>query len=178
MAKAFANICFTPSVVAVQERQGSRQAYARLEGEADEVLGPSEKTFIEARDGFYLASVSESMWPYVQFRGGQHGFLKVLDPKTLAFLDLRGNRQYLSVGNIMANDRVTLFLMDYPNRRRLKIWGHARIEEDPAAVFPEADLSRAERAIVMTLAAFDWNCPQHIPQRFTLEELEMLGYHL
>ena len=175
MAKAMANIAFTPSVKAEQERQGSRHAYARLEGPATESFGPHEGAFIEARDGFYMASVNEDGWPYVQFRGGRPGFLKVLDSTTLAFADLRGNRQYLSVGNIKADDRVSLFLVDYPNKRRLKIWGHARVVEDPAEVFPDANLPTAERAIVITLAAFDWNCPQHIPQRFTIDELVQMG---
>lgn len=171
MPKAFANIAFTPSVKAEQERRGSRQAYARFEGAEIETLGPREQAFVEARDGFYLASVSQDGWPYVQFRGGAPGFLKVIDPSTLAFLDLSGNRQYLSVGNIKAEERVHLFLMDYPNRRRLKIWGKARVVEDPRDVFPNADLAEAERAIVIDLAAYDWNCQQHIPQRFTLAEL-------
>lgn len=169
MARAYANIAFTATVKAEQERQGSRHAYARLEGEAIETLGPRESNFITARDGFYMASVSETGWPYVQFRGGPPGFLRVLDQKTLAFADLSGNRQYISVGNIQADGRVTLFLMDYANRRRLKIWGHATIDE-VRTHFPELE-QVAERAIVIKVAAFDWNCSQHITQRFTLEEL-------
>lgn len=169
MARAYANIAFTPTVKAEQERQGSRHAYARLEGEAVETLGPRECNFIAARDGFYMASVSETGWPYVQFRGGPPGFLRVLDQKTLAFADLSGNRQYISVGNIQADGRVTLFLMDYANRRRLKIWGRATIEE-VRTHFPELE-QVAERAIVIKVSAFDWNCSQHITQRFTLEEL-------
>lgn len=154
----------------------SRQAYARLEGEGEpERFTRAEMDFISARDGFYLSTVSESGWPYVQFRGGPRGFLKVLDDQTLAFLDLRGNRQYLTVGNLQTNDKVALFLMDYPNQMRLKIWGHARVEEDILSVFPHADAPGAERAIVIRLAAFDWNCRQHIPRRFTLEELEDLA---
>ena len=138
MARAYANIAFTATVKAEQERQGSRHAYARLEGEAIETLGPRESNFITARDGFYMASVSETGWPYVQFRGGPPGFLRVLDQKTLAFADLSGNRQYISVGNIQADGRVTLFLMDYANRRRLKIWGHATIDE-VRTHFPELE---------------------------------------
>lgn len=175
MGKAYANITFTPAVMAEQARQGSREAYARMQGgPATEPLGPREGTFIEARDGFYLASVNESGWPYIQFRGGPPGFLKVLDEQTLAFADLRGNKQYLSVGNIKADDRVSLFLMDYAHARRLKILGHARVIEDVASILPGAD-PRAERVIAITVAAFDWNCSQHIPQRLTLEEWEMMA---
>ena len=178
MSKAYLNLAFTPSVKAQQERMGSRRAYARLDEEgaveADR-FSRAEAEFIAARDGFYLSTVNEDCWPYVQFRGGPRGFLKVLDDHTLAFLDLRGNRQYVSVGNLGANDKVALFLMDYPNQRRLKVWGHARVEEDAAAIFPDADLKGAERAIVITLAAYDWNYPQHIPRRFTVEELQELG---
>ena len=178
MSKAYLNLAFTPAVKAQQERLGSRRSYARLdemgEGETDR-FSRSEAEFISARDGFYLSTVNEDGWPYVQFRGGERGFLKVLDDQTLAFLDLRGNRQYVSVGNLSTNDKVALFLMDYPNQRRLKVWGHARVEEDAAAIFPDADLKGAERAIVITLIAYDWNCPQHIPRRFTVEELQELG---
>lgn len=161
MARAFANLAFTPGVKAEQERHGSRQAYARLEGEAEEAFGPAEAEFIRARDGCYLATVNEEGWPYVQFRGGPPGFLEVPDPHTLTFIDLPGNRQFLTVGNLKSNDRVALFLMDYANRRRLKVWGRARVVEDDGS-----------RRIVIQLAAFDWNCSQHIPQRFTPAELE------
>ena len=140
MARAFAEIAFTPSVRAVQARQGSAAAYERVlapEAERADRLGPEEAAFIAARDGFYQATVSETGWPYVQFRGGPPGFLKVLDERTLGYADFRGNRQYLSVGNLGRDDRVSLILMDYANRRRLKILGHARIIEaadDPALI--------------------------------------------
>jgi uncharacterized protein len=181
MARAFAEIAFTPEVLAEQARQGSAASYARFldpgEG-AGAVLGPAEAEFIARRDGFYQATVSETGWPYVQFRGGPRGFLKVLDDKTLAYADFRGNRQYLSVGNLKGDGRIALILVDYPNRRRLKVWGHAKIVEaaaDPellASLHDAAYKARPERAVVITVAALDWNCPQHIPERYTLEELE------
>ena len=179
MARAFAEIAFTPAVRAVQERQGSRRAGDRfLADDIDrrDVLTEAEAAFIQARDGFYLGTVTESGWPYVQFRGGPVGFLRVLDEKTVAWADFRGNRQYLSTGNLNANDRVSMFLMDYPNRRRLKIWGRAQIvdvADNPgliAALFPDGYAAIPERAVTVAVAAFDWNCPQHIPQRLTAAE--------
>lgn len=179
MGHKFAEIAFTDSVKSVQEAMGSRAAYAHSEDGPDvnQRLGPAEASFIAARDGFYLASVSETGWPYIQFRGGRPGFLRVLDEVTLGFADFRGNRQYVTTGNIAGNDRVSLFLMDYPNRRRLKIFGHAQV------VGPEADAAllaklavpgyRAvvERGLLIRVAAFDWNCPQHITPRFTEAEI-------
>ena len=142
------------------------------------ILGDRESTFIEARDGFYQATVNEDGWPYVQFRGGPSGFLKVLDDRTIGYADFRGNVQYISVGNLAANDRVSLILMDYPNRRRLKIWARARIvhhDEDPE-LLERLEVptyrARVERAVVLTVEAFDWNCPQHITPRFTEAEVE------
>jgi len=184
MARAFANLAFTPNVRAVQERQGSAAAYDKfLSPQADggDALSEAEAEFIAARDGFYQATVSETGWPYVQFRGGPRGFLNVLDAKTIAYADFRGNRQYVSVGNLTGDDRVSLILMDYPNRRRLKLWGRAKlidIADDPDLVAQLHDASyraRPERAVIITIEAFDWNCPSHIPQRFTLEELQELG---
>ncbi len=181
MARAFAKIAFTPNVVQAQNDWGAPDAYTRfLEGEveAGADLGPDEAAFIAERDGFYQASVSESGWPYVQFRGGPTGFLKVLDARTLAYADFRGNRQYISTGNLAGNDRVSIILMDYPNQRRLKIWARAQIAEGDAAaglieqLHDPAYRARPERAVVLKLEAFDWNCPQHIPMRLTLEELE------
>ena len=122
--------------------------------------------------------MSEAGWPYVQFRGGPPGFVKVLDERTIAYADFRGNRQYLSVGNLAGNDRIALIMVDYPNRRRLKLWGRARLvdgDEDPALVarlHDPAYRARPERAVAIAVEAFDWNCPQHIPQRLTLDELE------
>lgn len=182
MSRAFAEISFTPSVLAAQEHQGSAGNYAELlqpDTERGDRIEPMAADFIAHRDGFYQATVSAAGWPYVQFRGGPTGFLKVLDEKTIAYADFRGNRQYLSTGNLADNDRVSLILMDYPNRRRLKIWGRARMidrAEDPALIESLQDPSyRAlpERAVIISVEALDWNCPQHIPQRMTLEELDV-----
>ena len=181
MSRAFAEISFTPSVLAVQEQQGSADSYAKfLHPDADrgDRIGPSEAEFISRMDGFFQATVSETGWPYVQFRGGPAGFLKVLDDTTIAYADFRGNRQYLSVGNLAENDRISLILVDYPNRRRLKVWGRARLvdaRQDPELIVQLKDegyRGLPERAAVISIAALDWNCPQHIPQRMTLEELE------
>jgi uncharacterized protein len=181
MARVFAEIAFTPAVRAVQERMGSAAGYAKFlapAAEGGDRLGPDEAAFVAARDGFYQATVSSTGWPYVQFRGGPAGFLKVLDERMIAYADLRGNRQYLSSGNLAGDDRISLILMDYANRRRLKIWGRAKLVDitaDPVLVARLHDPSyraRPERAVVITVEAFDWNCPQHIPQRLTIEELE------
>ncbi len=181
MPRAFAEISFTPNVRAMQEQYGSAKAYAGFLGddvERGDRLGPDEAAFITGIDGFFQATVSETGWPYVQFRGGPAGFVKVLDHRTIAYADFRGNRQYLSVGNLTGNDRVAVILVDYPNRRRLKIWGHAALvdaEDDPGLIEQLHDSSyraKPERAVVITITATDWNCPQHIPQRFTVEEFE------
>lgn len=181
MARAFAELAFTPTVLEAQAEQGSRDAYRPMLAEdADPAnrIGPAEKQFIEERDGFYQATVSETGWPYVQFRGGPRGFLRVLDEQTIAYADYRGNRQYVSLGNLRTNDRVSLILMDYPNRRRLKLLGHVRhvdVKEDPALVarvHAPGGRGKPERAAIITVAALDWNCPQHIPQRLTAEEME------
>jgi predicted pyridoxine 5'-phosphate oxidase superfamily flavin-nucleotide-binding protein len=181
MARAFAEIAFTPAVRAAQTRQGSAAAYDRFlapETDPANLLGPEEAAFIEARDGFYQATVSETGWPYVQFRGGPAGFLKVLDPRTIAYADFRGNRQYVSTGNLTVDDRISLILMDYPNRRRLKVFGRVRLveaAEDPALIASLHDpayKARPERAVVITIEGLDWNCPQHISVRLTREELE------
>jgi predicted pyridoxine 5'-phosphate oxidase superfamily flavin-nucleotide-binding protein len=181
MARAFAEIAFTPAVRAAQSRQGSAAAYERmLAPEADPAnrLGPEEAAFIAARDGFYQATVSETGWPYVQFRGGPAGFLKVLDQSTIAYADFRGNRQYVSTGNLAGDDRISMILMDYPNRRRLKVLGRARLVEAAedadlvAGLHDPSYRARPERAVVITIEALDWNCPQHIPVRLTREEME------
>jgi hypothetical protein len=179
MGHRYAEIAFTDAVKSVQQAMGSRDAYSRREDgpDSNDRLGPDEATFVAARDGFYVASVSETGWPYVQFRGGPPGFLRVLDERTLGFADLRGNRQYVTAGNLAADDRVSLFLMDYAHRRRLKIFGRARAtdaRDDPAlasrlgvAGYP----GRIERAVLVAVEAFDWNCPRHITPRFTQAEL-------
>jgi len=181
MARAFAEIAFTPAVRAAQEKHGSAKGYAGFlapEMERGDRLGRTETDFIGARDGFYQASVSETGWPYVQFRGGSKGFVKVLDYQTIAYANFRGNRQYISVGNLSVDDRISLILMDYVGRRRLKLWGRARLvapDDDPnliAALYDKTSRARVEHAVVITVEAFDWNCPQHIPKRLTLEELD------
>ncbi|MEO1137878.1 MAG: pyridoxamine 5'-phosphate oxidase family protein [Pseudomonadota bacterium] len=177
MAKAFAELAFTDAVQAMQERQGSARMYARMLEDgapADDRLGPNEVQFITMRDGFYQATVSETGWPYVQFRGGPRGFLKVLDDKTIAYADYRGNRQYISTGNLKGDDRIALILVDYPNSARIKILGHARISDDPELIDQLMDdgyKARPERAVVITVDGFDWNCPQHLPVRLTMDEL-------
>jgi len=182
MHDRYLELLSTPSVQAVRERYGSAAQYdAALERYAyadDPRLGPAETEFISARDGFYIASVSESGWPYLQFRGGPPGFLRVLDDVTLGYADFRGNGQYITVGNAAANDRVALFLMDYKQRRRLKVLGHIRFVD--AGDEPELASrlavpgyrGRVERAALIRLAAFDWNCARHITPRFTFAELE------
>jgi ferredoxin-NADP reductase/predicted pyridoxine 5'-phosphate oxidase superfamily flavin-nucleotide-binding protein len=180
MSLRFAELMFTPTVKAVQTRQGSRGAYERFEepdAPALDRLTEGERAFIAARDSFYMATVSETGWPYVQHRGGPAGFLKVLDDRTIGFADYSGNRQYVSVGNLIHDDRVSLFLVDYPNRRRLKILGRARIvdlraEPETIAQLRDADYdARIERGMVIRIEGYDWNCPQHITPRFTEAEI-------
>lgn len=179
MTHRFADIVFTDSVKAAQQRYGSRPNNERLQtvaGPNDE-LGPREAGFIALRDTFYLATVNETGWPYVQHRGGPIGFLKVLGPTRLAYADFRGNTQLISTGNVSNNDRCSLILMDYPNRRRLKILGRLRVEDandvnpdDHAIVELPEYIARIERVAFIDVAAFDWNCPQHITRRYTLSE--------
>jgi predicted pyridoxine 5'-phosphate oxidase superfamily flavin-nucleotide-binding protein len=180
MGRRFAELAFTPLVKEQQHKHGSRSLYERVERSSDlgDRLGPDERTFIEERDGFYMASVTENGWPYIQFRGGSKGFLHVLDERTLGFADLRGNKQYISVGNLQNNDRVAMFLMDYPAQSRLKILGHAKVHEGDAeaqklieTLRVQGEKTPAERALLIHIEAFDWNCPQHITPRFTEEEL-------
>lgn len=182
MARNFGEIAFTQSVKAQQEKYGSRRSYARMEAQARGTeISENEAEFIGERDGFYLATVGENGFPYVQFRGGPKGFLKVLDAKTLAYADFRGNLQYISVGNLSRNDKAALILMDYANRQRLKIY--ARIEVVEAKDRPEliAQLqdtsynAQVERAMILHVEAFDWNCPQHITPRYTIEEVRELN---
>ena len=182
MAKNFAEIAFTESVKEQQKKYGSRRSYARMEAqERGTEISVNEAGFIAERDSFYLATVGESGHPYVQFRGGPRGFLKVINAKALAYADFRGNMQYISVGNLTGNDKAALILMDYANRQRLKIY--ARIEVIEAKDNPEliAQLQDAsyeaqiERAMVLHVQAFDWNCPQHITPRFTIEEIRELN---
>ena len=177
MAFEFLETLSTPSVKAEQAANGGEQYWGKFSGDPEPMrFSAAERVFVGARDSFYMATVSESGWPYVQHRGGPPGFLKVLDDKTLGFADFRGNRQYISLGNLGADDRAALFLMDYPNRRRLKILGHAEIK----SVVDDATLTagltepgykaRVERVMLIHLEVFDWNCPQHITPRFRSEE--------
>ena len=168
----YAQIAFTPAVQAEQERQGSARAYKRAVAGPDsspDPLGEPERLFIAERDSFFMASVNEDGWPYMQHRGGPAGFLHVLDEHTLAFADFRGNRQYVSVGNLANDDRVALFFMDYTNRVRLKAFGHARVvdaADDPELMQRLSDPqypAHVERAIVIGVEGTDWNCSQHIP---------------
>lgn len=173
MARQFTQIAFTPGVKAAQTRYGSRDVYQNMakRGVTEDVLTSRETEFIKARDSFYLGTVSSNGWPYIQFRGGPQGFLKVLDQKNLGLADFNGNLQYISVGNLAENNRVFLFLMDYAQGRRLKIWGRAQVVDDDPELFNRlADPSyEAEigRAFLIRVEALDWNCPQHIPMRYS-----------
>jgi len=176
--KNFATLAFTDTVKAVQTANGSRASYANVEASGDRyALTWRERAFIQARDSFYMASVGANGWPYVQFRGGPRGFLRVIDESTLAFADFRGNRQYISTGNVLDNRRVALILMDYPNRGRLKVWADAEIvapdqAPDLASRAALADYDAVvERIFRLDVQGFDWNCPQHIVPRYTLEEI-------
>ena len=181
MTNRYHETAFTPAVRRLQERAGSREAYARAEaqgGDTNDRFTAREARFISERDGFYLATVSETGWPYVQFRGGPQGFARVLDEETLGWADFRGNQQFVSAGNASAGDgRAALILVDYPNRRRLKLFGHLSFTDAADAPDLAARLlvpgyhAKVDRAAVLRVAGFDWNCPQHIPQRFTVDEL-------
>jgi predicted pyridoxine 5'-phosphate oxidase superfamily flavin-nucleotide-binding protein len=179
MPHRYSEILFTEGVRATQERFGSRAQGERLRahGPANDRLTAAERAFIEARDGFFLASVSESGWPYVQFRGGPAGFVRVLDEKTLAYPDFRGNRQYISTGNLEKDDRVALIFMDYADPARLKLLGRARIVDAAQAPQLASRLelpgyrARVERVVQIAVEAFDWNCPQHITPRYTAAEI-------
>lgn len=180
MGRAYAQVMFGDAAKRLQERFGSRAAYARMarEGRAGDALGPMEREFVGFRDSFYMATVTPDGWPYVQHRGGPKGFLRVLDDRTLAFADFAGNAQYITAGNLETNDRVSLFLMDYPNQARLKVIGHARIVEGDAALETKVAVqgypARTQRVIVLDVVGFDWNCSQHITPRWTEAEVMAL----
>jgi len=177
MSAPSTDIAFSPAVKAVQTRRGSREAYARLEAKGGWAtkIDADLAGFIAGMRSFYLATASKDGWPYVQHRGGPPGVLRVLDETTLAFADFAGNRQYISTGNLAENPRAMIFLMDYANRRRVKIWGTARVvDDDPALItrlFPEGYKARAEAAILFTVETWDTNCPQHIPQMLFAEDV-------
>ena len=178
MAYDFLDIATTPGVRAAQEANGSGEFWANFKGgRPSERFTAAEAAFIAERDSFYIATVSESGWPYVQHRGGPPGFIHILDDRTLAIADFRGNRQYISTGNLASNDRAALILMDYPNRRRLKIYAHVEARDlaaDPelaARLTTPGYRAKVERGLILRLGAFDWNCPQHITPRFSEAEL-------
>jgi predicted pyridoxine 5'-phosphate oxidase superfamily flavin-nucleotide-binding protein len=176
---SFASIAFTPVVKKLQERFGSRRQYERVEKAAapQDRLTEFEREFLAQRDSFYWATISATGWPYIQHRGGPKGFLKVIDDQTLALADYRGNKQYISTGNLLTDNRVAMILVDYPRQARLKILGRVEIfEGDTAAdwikrVRVPGDKSVIERVFVVHIEAFDWNCPQHITPRYTAEEI-------
>jgi predicted pyridoxine 5'-phosphate oxidase superfamily flavin-nucleotide-binding protein len=173
MTELISDIAFSPSVKAVQERKGSRDAYANMEAKGGwtDVITNDLAAFIGDQDSFYLGTAAKDGQPYIQHRGGPAGFLQVLDDKTLAFADFQGNQQYISSGNLVENDKAYLFLMDYPNRYRIKIWGTARIvDDDPnllASLAADGYRGKPEQAMVFTVKAWDRNCPQHITPRYT-----------
>jgi len=174
----FLDIAATPAVRAAQEANGSGEFWANFAGaRSSDRFTSAEVAFIAERDSLYIATVSESGWPYVQHRGGPPGFIRVLDDRTIAIPDFRGNRQYVSLGNLASNARAALILMDYPNRRRLKIYAHIEARDLAADLELAARLTtpgyraKVERALLLHLAAFDWNCPQHITPRFSEAEL-------
>ncbi len=166
------DIAFTPSIKAVQTRKGSRQAYHRVEerGSWPTQITPDLAAFIEAQTSVFLATVSVEGQPYIQHRGGPAGFLRVLDDKTIGFVDFSGNRQYITQGNLADNPKAHLFLIDYAHQRRIKIWGEARVIEGDAELtaklMPDGYKARPEQVILFTISAWDANCAQHIPQRF------------
>lgn len=180
MSLQFGQIAFTPAVKAMQERMGSRERYERFVANSPEnnTITPDLAEFISGMDGFYLGTVIANGYPYIQFRGGKPGFLKVLDDRTLGFADFRGNVQYISVGNLAENDKAFLFLMDYRHRRRLKILGRAWVvENDPAILAQVQDAgyeATVERAILFQVEGWNWNCPQHIPVRYSEVEVAAL----
>jgi len=171
------DVAFTPTVKAIQERKGSRKPYARMEGNGSwqTRITPKLAGFIEAQRSVFLATANAHGQPYIQHRGGPAGFLRVLDDQTIAFVDFAGNRQFITQGNLAENPQAHLFLIDYEQRQRVKLWGHARVVEGDAALvkqlMPADYKARPEQVIRFEVAAWDANCPQHIPQRFESEEV-------
>ncbi len=181
MAKHFMEFAFSDSVRKVQEKYGTRQAYQKMESRSEfrNQLTWQEKGYIKNRDSFYMSSVGENGWPYMQFRGGPKGFLKAIDDdNTLAYADFRGNGQYISTGNLNATKKTVLFLMDYSQQQRLKIWAEAEVlhADDHPELLRKVEMpdysATVERIFVFKVHAFDWNCPQHITPRYTKEEIE------
>jgi uncharacterized protein len=178
MTRNFGSLVFTPLVKALQEKYGSRRQYARMEAGAASPagLGSDESAFIAERDSFYIATVGASGWPYVQHRGGPKGFLNVIDDRTIGFADYRGNKQFITTGNLGTDNRVALIMVDYPGQARLKVLGRAEVIEGPSDWIKRlrvaGDNSQVERAYVIHIEAFDWNCPQHITPRFTEDQIQ------
>ncbi len=181
MGRRFQELAFTRLVKEHQLKHGSRRQYERLEqtSPGGSTLGPAEQDFIKRRDSFYMASVSETGWPYVQHRGGPRGFVRAISPELIGFADLRGNKQYISLGNLEHDPRVALFFIDYPYRTRLKILGRVEVHEHDAeapalieSFGPANNSDVVERVILIHVEAFDWNCSQHITPRYTMEELQ------
>jgi predicted pyridoxine 5'-phosphate oxidase superfamily flavin-nucleotide-binding protein len=180
MPHAFADIAFTPRVKTLQQQLGSRESYAKMESAPGQVnlrLESDEAQFLATRDSFFLGTVGETGWPYIQHRGGPPGFVRVLGDSLIGFADFRGNRQYVSLGNLGAEDRVSMFFIDYPTRTRLKVFGRARaVALDDAETMQRLEVpgyaARVERGILVEVAGYDWNCPQHITPRFTEEQIQ------
>lgn len=181
MNKNFTTLAFSESVKVQQEKYGTRKSYSRMEKSGDKyILGQNEIDFIQDRDSFYMATINEDGWPYVQHRGGSKGFVHAINNTTLAYADFRGNGQYISTGNIFSSNKTSLILMDYPRRQRLKIWAESRIIDvgkdkklDKITKAQDAP-AKAERIVILDIQAFDWNCPQHITPRYTEEDLLQL----
>jgi uncharacterized protein len=175
------DVAFTPAVKAVQERKGSRASYARMEekGYWTDLISPELREFIEEQTSVFLATANGAGQPYIQHRGGPPGFLRVLDDKTIAFVDYVGNRQYITLGNLSENPQAHLFLIDYAHRRRVKLWGTARViegnEELTRRLMPQGYKARASQVILFTVTAWDENCPQHIPQRLEAADVARLA---
>ncbi|HYP13873.1 MAG TPA: pyridoxamine 5'-phosphate oxidase family protein [Bryobacteraceae bacterium] len=179
MADHYGSIIFTPAIKALQEKYGSRRQYERKErnSSSPDRLGPEESLFIAERDSFYMATVGATGWPYVQYRGGPKGFLKVVDDQTIGFADFRGNKQFISTGNLATDNRVALIMVDYAFQARLKLLGRAEIFSGEAArewierLREPGYQAVIERAYIIRVEAFSWNCPQHIQQRFTADQI-------
>ena len=178
MKQYASDIAFTDSVKAIQTSHGSRNSYARVEKDWwPDCITAELAGFIAERDSFYMATVNGEGQPYIQHRGGAKGFLKMIDEHTLGFADFRGNRQYISYGNLEENNKVCLFLMDYPNRTRIKIWGTAKVIEGDQELINKLSISdykgKSERAFIIQVETWDKNCPQHINQRYTIDEIPL-----
>jgi predicted pyridoxine 5'-phosphate oxidase superfamily flavin-nucleotide-binding protein len=177
MTRPSSDVAFTPAVKAVQEKRGSRAHYARMEAKGGfrTTVTPDLARFLAEVRSFYLATANAEGQPYIQHRGGPPGFLRVIDERTLGFADFKGNRQYITTGNLAENPRAYIFVMDYAQRRRVKLWGRARVVEDDAALlarlWPEGYQAREEQAVLFEIEAWDTNCPQHIPQLFAAEDV-------